>query len=55
MNDQHMSFTKAPYTSECREIFKQRRRIVDEMFERYGIFPPEAQVDNLFVSFNFKV
>lgn len=67
MNDQHMSLCKTPRTSEpykndsrsgkhreCREIFKQRRRVVEDMFERYGIFPPEAQVDNLIVSFIFK-
>lgn len=68
MNDQHMSLSKTPRTSEtyesdsrsgkpreCREIFKQRRRIVEDMFERYGIFPAEAQIDSLMVSFIFKI
>lgn len=67
MNDQHMSLSKTPCTSEpyesdsrsekpreCREVFRQRRRVVENMFEIYGIFPPEVQVDNLLVSFILK-
>lgn len=68
MNDQHMSLSKTPRTfdlyesdsrsgkpRECREIFRERRRVVEDMFERYGIFPPDVQVDNLMVSFIFKI
>lgn len=63
-----MSLSKTPRTSEpyeidprsgklreCREIFKQRRRVVEEMFERHGIFPPDVQVDNLMVRFILKI